>query len=84
MAPLKSELGVQLLRIISVSYTHLDVYKRQALAEGDMKKAQQICDSQRGSVANVVNATLKKLSLIHICFKVLTFAPAFENESSAS
>ena len=25
-----------------------------------MKKAQQICDSQRGSVANVVNATLKK------------------------
>ena len=25
-----------------------------------MKEAQQICDSQRGSVANVVNATLKK------------------------
>ena len=33
---------------------------KAALAEGDMKKAQQICDSQRGSVANVVNATLKK------------------------
>ena len=46
----------------SVSYTHLDVYKRQslskfvanikdALAAGDMKKAQEICDKQRGSVA---------------------------------
>ncbi len=33
---------------------------KAALAEGDMKKAQQICDSQRGSVANVVNSTLKK------------------------
>ena len=33
---------------------------KTALAAGDMKKAQQICDAQRGSVANVVNATLKK------------------------
>ncbi len=33
---------------------------KAALAAGDMKKAQEICDTQRGSVANVVNATLKK------------------------
>ena len=33
---------------------------KAALAEGDMKKAQQICDSQRGTVSNVVNATLQK------------------------
>ena len=31
---------------------------KAALAAGDMKKAQEICDTQRGSVANVVNATL--------------------------
>ena len=34
---------------------------KAALAEGDMKKAQQICDSQRGSVANVVNATFEEV-----------------------
>ena len=33
---------------------------KAALAAGDMKKAQELCDNQRGSVANVVNATLKK------------------------
>lgn len=33
---------------------------KAALAVGDMKKAQELCDQQRGSVANVVNATLKK------------------------
>ena len=33
---------------------------KAALAAGDLNKAQQICDAQRGSVANVVNATLKK------------------------
>ena len=33
---------------------------KAALAAGDMKKAQGLCDNQRGSVANVVNATLKK------------------------
>ena len=32
----------------------------QTLLLSDMKKAQEICDTQRGSVANVVNATLKK------------------------
>ncbi len=31
-----------------------------ALKQNDMAKAQQICDKQRGSVANVVGATLKK------------------------
>ena len=33
---------------------------KAALAEGDLKKAQMICDNQRGSVANVVTATLRK------------------------
>lgn len=33
---------------------------KAALAAGDIEKAQQICDEQRGSVANVVTATLKK------------------------
>lgn len=33
---------------------------KEALASGDLEKAQQICDAQRGSVANVVTATLKK------------------------
>lgn len=33
---------------------------KEALAGGDMAKAQQICDKQRGSVANVVGATLAK------------------------
>ena len=31
-----------------------------ALKQNDMAKAQQLCDKQRGSVANVVGATLKK------------------------
>ena len=31
-----------------------------ALKQNDMAKAQQICDKQRGSVANVVRATLRK------------------------
>ena len=31
-----------------------------ALSAGDLQKAQEICDKQRGSVANVVTATLKK------------------------
>ena len=33
---------------------------KEALAAGDLKKAQEICDKQRGSVANVVTATLRK------------------------
>ena len=33
---------------------------KEALATGDLKKAQEICDQQRGSVANVVTATLRK------------------------
>lgn len=33
---------------------------KDALATNDMAKAQQICDKQRGSVANVVGATLAK------------------------
>lgn len=33
---------------------------KEALAANDMKKAQELCDKQRGSVANVVGATLKK------------------------
>lgn len=33
---------------------------KQALNEGDMQKAQELCDKQRGSVANVVRSTLKK------------------------
>lgn len=31
-----------------------------ALAAGDIKKAREICDKQRGSVANVVTSTLRK------------------------
>jgi len=34
---------------------------KDALAAGDMKKAQEICDKQRGSVANVVTSTCKRL-----------------------
>lgn len=33
---------------------------KQALKNNDMAKAQQLCDKQRGSVANVVGATLRK------------------------
>ncbi len=33
---------------------------KAALASGDIKKAQELCDKQRGSVANVVTSTLKK------------------------
>lgn len=33
---------------------------KAALKENDLVKAQQICDKQRGSVANVVGATLRK------------------------
>lgn len=33
---------------------------KAALATGDMKKAHEICDKQRGSVANVVSSTLIK------------------------
>ena len=39
---------------------------KAALAAGDMKKAQELCDNQRGSVANVVNATLKKYAEMEI------------------
>lgn len=31
-----------------------------ALSAGDLQKAQEICDKQRGSVANVVTSTLRK------------------------
>jgi len=33
---------------------------KEALKKSDLQKAQQICDKQRGSVANVVGATLRK------------------------
>ncbi|MCD8572233.1 MAG: MotA/TolQ/ExbB proton channel family protein [Bacteroides graminisolvens] len=33
---------------------------KEALTAGDLKKAQAICDKQRGSVANVVTSTLQK------------------------
>ncbi len=33
---------------------------KAALAEGNLKKAHEVCDKQRGSVANVVTATLVK------------------------
>ena len=33
---------------------------KAALAAGNLQKAQEICDNQKGSVANVVTATLKK------------------------
>ncbi len=33
---------------------------KAALNAGDLKKAQEICDKQRGSVANVVTSTLRK------------------------
>lgn len=37
---------------------------KEALSQGDMTGAQQICERQRGSVANVVSATLKRYSLV--------------------
>ena len=33
---------------------------KEALSVGDLRKAQEICDKQRGSVANVVTSTLRK------------------------
>lgn len=33
---------------------------KEALSAGNMQKAQEICDKQRGSVANVVTSTLRK------------------------
>ena len=33
---------------------------KAALNKGDMEKAQELCDKQRGSVANVVSSTLRK------------------------
>jgi len=33
---------------------------KEALTAGDLRKAQEICDKQRGSVANVVTSTLRK------------------------
>ena len=33
---------------------------KSTLAAGDMKKAQELCDKQGGSVANVVTSTLRK------------------------
>lgn len=33
---------------------------KKALANGDMERAQELCDKQGGSVANVVTSTLKK------------------------
>lgn len=33
---------------------------KAALATGDMRKAQELCDKQRGSIANVVTSTLRK------------------------
>lgn len=42
------------------SLTKFVVEIKAALKANDMEKAQQICDKQRGSVANVVGATLKK------------------------
>ena len=33
---------------------------KEALGRGDLKAAQELCDKQRGSVANVVGATLRK------------------------
>ena len=33
---------------------------KDALNKGDMEKAQELCDKQRGSVANVVSSTLRK------------------------
>ena len=33
---------------------------KDALAQGDMAKAQDLCDKQRGSIANVVGSTLNK------------------------
>ncbi len=33
---------------------------KEALSAGDMQKAKELCDKQRGSVANVVNSTLVK------------------------
>ena len=33
---------------------------KDALSAGDLRKAQEVCDKQRGSVANVVTSTLRK------------------------
>lgn len=37
---------------------------KEALSQGDIKKAESLCDQQRGSVANVVSATLKRYTLV--------------------
>ena len=42
------------------SLTKLVIEIKAALAANDLVKAQQLCDKQRGSVANVVSSTLKK------------------------
>jgi biopolymer transport protein ExbB len=39
---------------------------KAALQKGDLEKAQQLCDKQRGSVANVVSATLKKYKEVEV------------------
>lgn len=42
------------------SLTKFVIEIKAALAANDLVKAQQLCDKQRGSVANVVSSTLKK------------------------
>ena len=39
---------------------------KAALTSGDMDQAQKVCDKQRGSVANVVSATIKKYREVEI------------------
>ena len=52
----RGAVGVRHAVALRVATNHIKV----ALAAGDMQKAQQLCDKQRGSVANVVGATLVK------------------------
>ena len=47
-----------LLTVIALSVIVANV--KSTLAAGDMKKAQELCDKQGGSVANVVTSTLRK------------------------
>ena len=49
-----------LLTVIALSVERYLAIRSATLAAGDMKKAQELCDKQGGSVANVVTSTLRK------------------------
>ena len=56
----KGGIIVPIIQTLLLTVLALSIERYFALAAGDMKKAQEICDKQRGSVANVVTSTLRK------------------------